>query len=120
MVTFPLTLPFACSTTVNHGIIIKPNDISAIKLNLTRREDVRTIIGEPSFIWQEKWYYISTIVKQQAFFTPKIIKHDAYAISFQGDVVSVIEHFDEKDIKHQKIKIQKIKVEKPNLYGLFE
>ena len=115
-----LLLITACSTTINHGIVIKDRDISAIKPQLTRTEDVRTILGEPSFIWKEKWYYVSTATKQRAFFTPQIEKHNAYAISFRGNTVSKIEHSTKEDIQRTQIKSQKIKVEKPNLYELFE
>lgn len=117
-----ITLLFvtACSTTVSHGIIIKDRDISVIKPKLTRQLDVKTILGEPSFVWKEKWYYISSTTKQRAFFKPKIEKHEAYAISFQSGTVSQIEHFTKTDIVHTPIKTQKIKIEKPNLYELFE
>ena len=69
---FVMLLLLACSTTANHGVILKERDISAIKINLTRAEDVRTILGEPSFIWKAKWYYISSVTKQRAFFNPKL------------------------------------------------
>ena len=110
----------ACSTTVNHGVILKDKDISAIKINLTRAEDVRTILGEPSFVWNEKWYYISSTTRQRAFFKPKVEKHNAYAISFHKNIVSQIEHFTKEDIQRAAIKKQKLKIKKPNLYKLFE
>lgn len=115
-----MLLFLACSTTANHGVILKARDISAIKINLTRAEDVRTILGQPSFAWKEKWYYISSTTKQRAFFNPKIEKYEAYAISFQNSIVSQIEHFTKEDIQHTEIKKQKLKVEKPNLHELFE
>ena len=117
---FIILLFVSCSTTVHRGVILKENDISAIKINLTRSEDVRTILGEPSFIWKEKWYYISSTEKQRAFFNPKIEKHESYAISFNSNTVSQIEHFTKEDIQRTAIKKQKLKVEKPNLHELFE
>jgi outer membrane protein assembly factor BamE (lipoprotein component of BamABCDE complex) len=110
----------ACSTTTKHGIIINEKDISAIKINLTRIEDVRAILGEPSFIWKDKWYYVSSATKQRAFFNSKIEKHEVYAMSFQNKTVSQIEHFTKADITRSTIKKQKLKVEKPNLHELFE
>jgi len=115
-----LLFVISCSTTINHGVILKKNDISAIKINLTRTEDVRTILGEPSFVWKEKWYYVSSATKQRAFFNAKIEKHDAYAISFHNKTVSQIEHFTKEDIERTTIKKQKFKVKKPNLHELFE
>ena len=115
-----LLFVISCSTKATHGVILKEKDISAIKINLTRAEDVRTILGEPSFVWKEKWYYVSSVTKQRAFFNAKIEKHDAYAISFHNKTVSQIEHFTKEDIERTTIKKQKFKVKKPNLHELFE
>jgi len=114
-----LFLISACSTTVNHGLVIKENDVSAIMPNVTRREDVRTILGEPSFIWNEKWHYVSTKKKYRAFLLPKIEKHDVYTISFNGDIVQDIKHITESDIRHTQINKHKIKTQKPDLSKIF-
>ena len=114
-----LFLISACSTTVNHGLIIKEDDVSIIVPNLTRMEDVRTILGEPSFVWNEKWHYVSTKKKYRAFLLPKIEKHDVYTISFSGDVVQDIIHFTESNIKPMQIDKHKIKTQKPDLSKIF-
>ncbi len=115
-----LLLISACSTTVNHGLVIKDSDVSIIVPNLTRREDVRTILGEPSFIWNEKWHYVSTKKKYRAFLLPKIEKHDVYTIVFNGDVVQDIKHLTESDIQSTQIGKHKIKTQKPDLSKIFK
>ena len=110
----------SCTTTNHHGIIIDENDIKAIKPQITRMEDVKNILGTPSFIWKEKWHYISTTVTQKAFFKPKIIQHNAYVIAFKNKTVSNIQHYDINNITHTQIKKQKIKFTKPNLKEVFE
>ena len=114
-----LLLVSACSTTVNHGLVIKENDVSIIVPNLTRREDVRTILGDPSFVWSEKWHYVSTKKKYRAFLLPKIEKHDVYTIAFNGDVVQDIKHITERDIHQAQIDKHKIKTQKPDLSKIF-
>ena len=114
-----LFLISACSTTVNHGLVIKENDVSVIVPNLTRMEDVRTTLGEPSFVWNEKWHYVSTKKKYRAFLLPKIEKHDVYTISFAGDVVQDIKHLTESDIRSTQIDKRKIKTQKPDLSKIF-
>ena len=69
-------------------------------------------LGEPSFIWNEKWHYVSTKKKYRAFLLPKIEKHDVYTIAFNGDVVQDIQHLTESDIQSTQIGKHKIKTQK--------
>ena len=109
----------SCTTNSTHGVILPENNISAIIPNITRREDVRNLLGSPSFVVEEKWHYATTVKKYRAFFLPKVLKHDVYVISFQDDVVSNVEHVVESDIKKEKVPTLKIKTKKPNLTKIY-
>lgn len=109
----------SCSRTVTHGVIFNERDISAIIPNLTRQEDVRTLLGNPSFKWKEKWYYASTKKRYKAFFLPKVEKHDVYEISFEDGVVLQMKHFTESDIKNTQVPFHEMKTQKPNLTEMF-
>lgn len=109
----------SCVATVEHGVIIKERDISVITPNVTRREDVRNILGEPSFEWKAKWYFVSTKKSYRAFLNPKVEKHTVYAVAFVDDVVISIEKYTQDDIKTTPLILEDIKVTKPNLHKIF-
>jgi outer membrane protein assembly factor BamE (lipoprotein component of BamABCDE complex) len=109
----------SCATNVTHGVMLPENNISAIIPNITRREDVRNLLGSPSFIVEERWHYATTVKRYRAFFLPKVLKHDIYIISFQGEVVSNVEHVAESDIQKEKVPTLKIKTKKPDLKKIY-
>lgn len=111
---------FSCSKTVQHGITLNSEDVSAIIPNITRKTDILTLLGTPSFEWQQKWYYISTTKRYKAFFTPQIEKHTAIVISFNGETVQEKLEFSKKDINPTLVKIYNLQKEKPNLKEVFE
>ena len=110
----------SCTTTTIHGVIIQPEDISVIIPNVTRMEDVKTLLGQPSFKWKEQWYYVNTVKEYRAFFMPKVKYHNMYIIAFNKNIVLNVEHFTEKDIVNKKVEMQKIQTQKPNLKELFD
>jgi outer membrane protein assembly factor BamE (lipoprotein component of BamABCDE complex) len=118
-IIFILFLLASCSRTITHGVILNERDTSAITPNLTRQEDVRTLLGNPSFKWNEKWYYASTKKRYKAFFLPNVEKHDVYEIAFENGVVSQMKHFTQIDIKNTQVSLHEIEIQKPNLSEMF-
>lgn len=116
---FLLLVLTSCVTTVEHGVIIKERDLSAIMPNITRKEDVRTLLGEPSFEWKAKWYFISTKKSYRAFLAPKIEKHSVYVFAFVDDVVINIEKYTHDDIKTEPLMLEDIQFGKPDLHKIF-
>lgn len=110
----------SCSQDIQHGIIINEKDLNAIIPNLSRKADIKTILGEPSFIWKDEWYYISTKKKYKAFFMPKIVSHSAIVFSFDDQTLIKTTKYNEKDIQNKQITMHRIKFQKPNLTKIFK
>ncbi|MFT4967979.1 MAG: outer membrane protein assembly factor BamE (lipoprotein component of BamABCDE complex) [Candidatus Deianiraeaceae bacterium] len=115
-----LLLLLSCSKVVQHGVVVGQKDIHVVMPNITRKYDVRNLLGTPSFIWKEKWYYISTKKRYKAFFKPTVVEHDAYVIAFNGEVVASVQHFTKNDIQPTIVKVYNIKILKPDAKKLFE
>ena len=109
----------SCATKVTHGVLLPENSISSIMPNITRKEDVKNLAGSPSFIIKDVWYYATTTKTYRAFFLPKTVKHEIYAIAFENDTVKNIEIITEKDIENTKVPVFKIKTKKPNLKEIY-
>lgn len=109
----------SCATKVTHGIILEDRNLAVVAPKITRKEDVKTLLGSPSFIFDNKWYYVTTIKEYRAFFTPKVLKHDLYEISFSDETVDSINHMVKHDIQMAYVPMYKVKTTKPNLKYIY-
>ena len=87
--------------------------------NITRKEDVKNLIGNPSFVINDVWYYATTVKKHRAFFPPQVLTHEVYALSFADNTVTDIKHITEKDIQNTEVPMYKIKTTKPDLKKIY-
>ena len=88
----------ACSAVYrNHGYVPTDNDLEAIKVGVSSRDDVAGIIGRPSvstLLNEQGWYYVQSTFKQVGPKAPEEIDRQVVAISFdQGGVVENVERF---------------------------
>lgn len=117
--SFCIVFLFSCTTKVIHGVIIEEKTLQSVIPNVTRMEDVKNLFGSPSFIIEDIWYYARTVKNYRAFFIPKVEKHTVYAITFENQTVSKIEHFNENDIQTTPVPTYTIKTTKPNLTEIY-
>jgi len=77
----------SCTPIVNvHGKMSISDDIQNIKVGFSKREDVIKLLGTPStegVLSNEVWYYFSETTQTRAFFKPKIVKRNIYALVFE-------------------------------------
>jgi outer membrane protein assembly factor BamE (lipoprotein component of BamABCDE complex) len=92
----------ACTPVINQrGYLPDPAAEHAIKTGTDTKTTVQQHLGDPSTtatFGGDGWYYISTLEKQIAFFTPRIESRTILAVYFdkEGKVASV-KHFGLKD-----------------------
>lgn len=119
LLAFACLFTASCATNTTHGVILEDRNLAVVIPDVTRREDVNNLLGTPSFIIDDDWYYVTTVKQYRAFFTPQIVKHDLYKISFSGEVVNNIEHKTKHDVRKVHVPIYRIKTVKPNLKEIY-
>jgi len=93
-----------CSTTVTkHGNQLTEQDVTQIQAGMTQ-DQVRQVLGSPSTVAAvgrgDAYYYISSTMKQSAFFKPTEIDRSVIAVYFtQTRIVERVAHYGMKDGK---------------------
>ena len=89
-----------CTPKVDvHGYVPVAEDIASLSVGETQ-ESVLARLGEPTTRGLEgsnAWYYISSKVRQVAFFAPKEIERQIVAITFSSNRVAMIQRFGLED-----------------------
>ena len=115
-------LATSCSTIIHEGTMLEENKITQLRPGLSYKADVENILGSPSFVIENKWYYVSIQKKQRAFFIPKILEHKALQLTFDdNDLLTKAQQADHKTTKvnhERKVKLPIFK--KPNLYEILK
>lgn len=97
-ITILFTLTSCQDSTENWGYISKDAKIEELKLNSSTREEVFEKLGSPtskSVYGDEKWFYIGTEVTKETFYTPNVVNHNVYTISFNE--LGVVTNIDKKN-----------------------
>ena len=82
-----------------HGYVPVAEDIASLSVGDTQ-ESVRARLGEPTTRGLEganAWYYISSKVRQVAFFAPREVERQIVAITFTGNRVAMIQRYGLED-----------------------
>lgn len=106
----------ACIKTVRvSGHLFQEQEMQALQEAKTKN-DILQILGTPTSVsdfGEETWYYITTKKETIAFLPDKIIEQNIVAISFNGDLVNVIDRYNEHDA-HQPHLVSEYTVTKGN------
>jgi outer membrane protein assembly factor BamE (lipoprotein component of BamABCDE complex) len=95
-------LAIACTPVINErGYLGDPQIESSLKTGNDTKTTVQKVLGAPSTtatFGQDSWYYISSLEKQVAFFTPTVENRTILAIYFdKTSKVTAIRHYSLKD-----------------------
>lgn len=104
----------ACKNNIVHGKVLSPEMIEKIKNNHPSKEEVRRLIGEPTFINEGKWYYINTLSTKRVFLKPALVKEEVVIVDFKNNLVNEVNIID-KSADLQNIKMVK-DIEDPKGY----
>jgi outer membrane protein assembly factor BamE (lipoprotein component of BamABCDE complex) len=91
-----------CTPIVSQrGYLNDPNTEAEISVGQDTKGSVETKLGDPSMratFGEDAWYYVSSVEKQVAFFTPIVEKRKILAVHFdaEGKVTDLL-HYDLKD-----------------------
>jgi outer membrane protein assembly factor BamE (lipoprotein component of BamABCDE complex) len=94
-IALALNILSGCETrTTFHGSLPKLTELQSLKHGLTKKSDVKILLGPPSTMstfGPEIWYYIGTKLEQKSIDKPKLIKRDIVEIRFdpQGILAEV-------------------------------
>ncbi|CAN0452339.1 unnamed protein product, partial [Phaeothamnion confervicola] len=88
-VTIPLVLAACSTTTIKHGTLLTEQDVGQIAPGMTQ-DQVRQVLGSPSTVAAvgrgNAYYYISSTMKQTAFFKPSEVDRNVVAVYFSPSV----------------------------------
>ncbi|HEY5347655.1 MAG TPA: outer membrane protein assembly factor BamE [Rhizomicrobium sp.] len=92
----------ACTPVINQrGYLPNPEAEDAIKTGTDTKTSIQQHLGDPSTaatFGNEAWYYISSVEKQVAFFTPVVQSRTILAVYFDKDgKVTAVKHYGLKD-----------------------
>ena len=102
-IVIPILLIFfsGCSKDINtRGNLPDESALAKLKPGGQTRQDVEEILGTPSHIAMfdnEKWFYISSVTTQYAFYPIEELKRDVYVIEF--DKRGILKNIGSLDIK---------------------
>lgn len=102
-VALPLALAACSTTTIKHGALLTEQDVSQVQQGMTQ-DQVRQVLGSPSTVAAvgrgDAYYYISSTMKQQAFFKPSEVDRNVVAVYFgQNATVDRVANYGMKDGK---------------------
>lgn len=105
------------------GFSFDLTDYEAIEEGVTGRDEVRRIMGSPSFVAGldgEIWLYFAQDIEKFLFFKPKVVERRIFLLGFDDfGVVSRLENYDLDDEK--KVKFARAKTEvKSTKQGFFK
>jgi len=96
--SFLVALAACVPTVANRGCLLDPENLAQIKVGVTTREEVATMLGSPttvSTVDENTWYYVGRQTEQYSFFSPEVLKQQAIEIDFDNKgVVSKVVNLD--------------------------
>ncbi len=92
----------ACESTVHvHGNLVTKNDMKKIHIGQTTQEELRQILGPPTYIEQfggKGWYYIGEETSTRSFLSPSVEERKVILFTFDKNrVVQRIQLHDETE-----------------------
>ncbi len=73
-----------------------------IEPNMTTRAEVAAMLGTPSALGQfgdKAWYYVAQRKEGVAFFAPEVVDSQVLRLTFDGNIVDTVKHYDQNDVQ---------------------
>ena len=98
-----LAILSGCAVIDHHGHEIAPEQLNAIKVGRTTKEQVGKLLGTPSAVStfnNATWFYMSKTTSTRAFFSPSVLQSSITRIEFdKKGVVQTLTSLTEADAK---------------------
>lgn len=90
----------SCQSLNTRGVTVEADKLAQVHPKHTTKDQVLLYLGVPTFVpdyTPNKWYYISRTLRNKPWATPSLVKQSMIQITFNGEVVSAVEVFNNKD-----------------------
>ena len=110
----------SCSATFkNHGYTPSKLELQQLQIGKDTKQSVKSLLGPPSslgIIHEDKWFYLSTKVKNYSFKEPEIIDRQLVAVSFTSE--GSLKNIERFQLKDQKLVVLSRRITESSIKGI--